>query len=132
MRVSLDMTTLTIVLILLREVDPIAYKMSLEDPGGASFLGIDGLGEQVQELCNLSEVCLPQRLTTQTHPTTPRPRPCHCHLLTIVLHLTLTIQRSIVLFLCTVYRCMSINIEVLMDRYCTHRGPECLLSVRFN
>ena len=70
-RVSLDMTTLTIVLILLREVDPIAYKMSLEDPGGASFLGIDGLGEQVQELCNSSEVCLPRRLTTQTTHTQP-------------------------------------------------------------
>ena len=26
------------------------YKMSLEDPGGASFAGIGGLGEQVREL----------------------------------------------------------------------------------
>ena len=40
--------------ILPREVDPLVYKMSLEDPGGASFAGIGGLGEQVREL---REVC---------------------------------------------------------------------------
>ncbi|KAJ7208160.1 26S proteasome regulatory complex, ATPase RPT4 [Mycena haematopus] len=51
-RVALDMTTLTIVRILPREVDPMVYKMSLEDPGGASFAGIGGLGEQVRELHN--------------------------------------------------------------------------------
>ena len=49
-RVSLDMTTLTIMRILPREVDPLVYKMSLEDPGGASFAGIGGLSEQVREL----------------------------------------------------------------------------------
>ena len=49
-RVSLDMTTLTIMRILPREVDPLVYNMSLEDPGGASFAGIGGLGEQVREL----------------------------------------------------------------------------------
>jgi len=49
-RVSLDMTTLTIMRILPREVDPMVYKMSLEDPGGASFAGIGGLGDQVREL----------------------------------------------------------------------------------
>ncbi|KAJ7632280.1 ATPase [Roridomyces roridus] len=49
-RVALDMTTLTIVRILPREVDPMVYKMSLEDPGGATFAGIGGLGEQVREL----------------------------------------------------------------------------------
>ena len=49
-RVSLDMTTLTIMRILPREVDPLVYKMSLEDPGGATFAGIGGLGEQVREL----------------------------------------------------------------------------------
>ena len=43
-RVSLDMTTLTVMRILPREVDPLVYKMSLEDPGGASFAGIGGLG----------------------------------------------------------------------------------------
>lgn len=41
--------------ILPREVDPLVYKMSLEDPGSASFAGIGGLGEQVREL---REVCM--------------------------------------------------------------------------
>ena len=53
-RVSLDMTTLTIMRILPREVDPMVYKMSLEDPGGASFAGIGGLGDQVRELREVS------------------------------------------------------------------------------
>ena len=53
-RVSLDMTTLTIMRILPREVDPLVYKMSLEDPGGATFAGIGGLGEQVRELREVS------------------------------------------------------------------------------
>lgn len=55
-RVSLDMTTLTIMRILPREVDPAVYKMSLEDPGGASFAGIGGLGEQVRELREVRHV----------------------------------------------------------------------------
>lgn len=54
---SLDMTTLTIMRILPREVDPLVYKMSLEDPGGASFAGIGGLGEQVRELREVSPHC---------------------------------------------------------------------------
>ncbi|KAI0319970.1 P-loop containing nucleoside triphosphate hydrolase protein [Amylostereum chailletii] len=57
-RVSLDMTTLTIMRILPREVDPTVYKMSLEDPGGASFAGIGGLGEQVRELREVIELPL--------------------------------------------------------------------------
>ena len=60
-RVSLDMTTLTIMRILPREVDPMVYKMSLEDPGGASFAGIGGLGDQVRELREV-------RLLAQRHP----------------------------------------------------------------
>ena len=36
--------------ILPREVDPLVYKMSLEDAGDASFAGIGGLSEQVREL----------------------------------------------------------------------------------
>ncbi|TCD69147.1 26S proteasome subunit rpt4 [Steccherinum ochraceum] len=55
-RVSLDMTTLTIMRILPREVDPTVYKMSLEDPGGATFAGIGGLGEQVRELREVIEL----------------------------------------------------------------------------
>ncbi|KAG5651232.1 26S proteasome subunit rpt4 [Sphagnurus paluster] len=57
-RVSLDMTTLTIMRILPREVDPMVYKMSLEDPGGASFAMIGGLGEQVRELREIIELPL--------------------------------------------------------------------------
>ncbi|KAH9172951.1 26S proteasome regulatory complex ATPase RPT4 [Lactarius sanguifluus] len=57
-RVSLDMTTLTIMRILPREVDPMVYKMSLEDPGGASFAGIGGLGDQVRELREIIELPL--------------------------------------------------------------------------
>ncbi|KAF8347812.1 P-loop containing nucleoside triphosphate hydrolase protein [Amanita rubescens] len=57
-RVSLDMTTLTIMRILPREVDPLVYKMSLEDPGDASFAGIGGLGEQVRELREIIELPL--------------------------------------------------------------------------
>nr|ODN86694.1 26S protease regulatory subunit 10B [Cryptococcus depauperatus CBS 7841]ODO04330.1 26S protease regulatory subunit 10B [Cryptococcus depauperatus CBS 7855] len=57
-RVSLDMTTLTIMRILPREVDPMVYNMSLEDPGSASFAGIGGLGEQVRELREVIELPL--------------------------------------------------------------------------
>lgn len=49
-RVALDMTTLTIMRILPREVDPLVYNMSLEDPGSVSFAGIGGLSEQIREL----------------------------------------------------------------------------------
>ncbi|PFH51849.1 hypothetical protein AMATHDRAFT_58386 [Amanita thiersii Skay4041] len=57
-RVSLDMTTLTIMRILPREVDPLVYKMSLEDAGDASFAGIGGLSEQVRELREIIELPL--------------------------------------------------------------------------
>lgn len=53
-RVALDMTTLTIMRILPREVDPLVYNMSMEDPGDISFAGIGGLSEQIREL---REVC---------------------------------------------------------------------------
>ena len=49
------MTTLTMMRILPRNVDPLVYKMNLEDPGGASFAGIGGIGEQVREL---RDVCV--------------------------------------------------------------------------
>ncbi|KAG9536626.1 26S protease-like protein regulatory subunit S10b, partial [Aureobasidium melanogenum] len=38
-RVALDMTTLTIMRMLPREVDPLVYNMSLEDPGQVNFAG---------------------------------------------------------------------------------------------
>ncbi|PWN53029.1 putative RPT4-26S proteasome regulatory subunit [Violaceomyces palustris] len=57
-RVSLDMTTLTIMRILPREVDPLVYNMSMEDPSGASFAGIGGLGDQIRELREVIELPL--------------------------------------------------------------------------
>ena len=48
--VALDMTTLTIMRMLPREVDPMVFNMSLEDPGQVSFSGIGGLSEQIREL----------------------------------------------------------------------------------
>ena len=44
------MTTLTIMRMLPREVDPLVYNMSLEDPGQINFAGIGGLNEQIREL----------------------------------------------------------------------------------
>ncbi|KAM3583958.1 26S proteasome subunit rpt4 [Umbelopsis sp. WA50703] len=57
-RVALDMTTLTIMRILPREVDPLVYNMSLEDPGAISFAGIGGLGDQIRELREVIELPL--------------------------------------------------------------------------
>jgi len=48
-RVALDMTTLTIMRYLPREVDPLVYNMSHEDPGDVSYAEIGGLSEQVRE-----------------------------------------------------------------------------------
>ncbi|VDN36801.1 unnamed protein product [Gongylonema pulchrum] len=49
-RVALDMTTLTIMRQLPREVDPLVYKMSHEDPGNISYSEVGGLSEQIREL----------------------------------------------------------------------------------
>ncbi|GAA5850548.1 hypothetical protein JCM3766R1_002220 [Sporobolomyces carnicolor] len=57
-RVSLDMTTLTIMRILPREVDPLVYNMTMEDPKGASFAGVGGLGDQIRELREVIELPL--------------------------------------------------------------------------
>lgn len=57
-RVSLDMTTLTVMRVLPREVDPMVYNMSTEDPGGASFAGIGGLSDQIRELREVIELPL--------------------------------------------------------------------------
>ncbi|ORZ24387.1 26S protease regulatory subunit 10B [Absidia repens] len=57
-RVALDMTTLTIMRVLPREVDPLVYNMSVEDPGDISFAGIGGLGEQIRELREVIELPL--------------------------------------------------------------------------
>ncbi|XP_065322936.1 26S proteasome regulatory subunit 10B-like isoform X1 [Gordionus sp. m RMFG-2023] len=57
-RVSLDMTTLTIMRKLPREVDPIVYHMSTEDPGNISYGSIGGLSEQIRQLREVIELPL--------------------------------------------------------------------------
>jgi 26S proteasome regulatory subunit T4 len=57
-RVSLDTTTLTIMRVLPREVDPMIYSMSHEDPGDVSFASIGGLPEQVRQLREVVELPL--------------------------------------------------------------------------
>lgn len=49
-RVALDMTTLTIMRILPREVDPVVFHMSTEDPGNVSYSEIGGLNEEIRQL----------------------------------------------------------------------------------
>lgn len=52
------MTTLTIMRMLPREVDPLVYNMSLEDPGDVSFGSIGGMNEQIRELREVIELPL--------------------------------------------------------------------------
>jgi 26S proteasome regulatory subunit T4 len=52
------MTTLTIMRMLPREVDPLVYNMSLEDPGSVNFAGIGGLNDQIRELREVIELPL--------------------------------------------------------------------------
>lgn len=58
---ALDMTTLTIMRILPREVDPLVYSMSVEDPGNLNFSEIGGLMDQVREI---REVIMSETLRT--------------------------------------------------------------------
>ncbi|KJE96345.1 proteasome 26S subunit [Capsaspora owczarzaki ATCC 30864] len=57
-RVALDMTTLTIMRALPREVDPLVFNMSSEDPGNVSYGEVGGLGEQLRELREVIELPL--------------------------------------------------------------------------
>lgn len=57
-RVALDMTTLTIMRYLPREVDPLVYNMSHEDPGDVQYSSVGGLGEQIRELREVIELPL--------------------------------------------------------------------------
>lgn len=58
-RVALDMTTLTIMRVLPREVDPTVFHMqSGEEDGGVSFSEIGGLNEQIRELREVIELPL--------------------------------------------------------------------------
>lgn len=57
-RVALDMTTLTIMRYLPREVDPLVYNMSHEDPGTVTYGEIGGLQEQIREIREVVELPL--------------------------------------------------------------------------
>jgi 26S proteasome regulatory subunit T4 len=57
-RVTLDMTTLTIMRKLPREVDPMVYNMLSEDPGAVSYGAIGGLNDQLRELREAIELPL--------------------------------------------------------------------------
>lgn len=57
-RVALDITTLTIMRYLPREVDPLVYNMSHEDPGNVDYSAIGGLGDQIRELREVIELPL--------------------------------------------------------------------------
>ncbi|NXY37566.1 PRS10 protein, partial [Pomatorhinus ruficollis] len=58
-RVALDMTTLTI----MREVDPLVYNMSHEDPGDVSYSEIGGLSEQIRDLFSVPSQVIELPLT---------------------------------------------------------------------
>lgn len=49
-RVTLDMTTLTIMKYLSRQVDPLVHKMLTEDPGNVGYSDIGGLHDQMRVL----------------------------------------------------------------------------------
>ena len=57
-RVTLDMTTHTIMRKLPREVDPSVYNMLNEDPGKVSWSSIGGLNDQIRELRETIELPL--------------------------------------------------------------------------
>ena len=57
-RVTLDMTTLTIMRILPREVDPLVYHMAAEDPGNVSYSDVGGLGDQIRQIREVIELPL--------------------------------------------------------------------------
>merc|ERR1719421_1969502 len=57
-RVSLDMTTLTIMRHLPREVDPVVFHMKAEDPGDVQSSSVGGLNEQIRELREVIELPL--------------------------------------------------------------------------
>eukprot|EP00041_Stephanoeca_diplocostata_P009830 m.153472 g.153472 ORF g.153472 m.153472 type:complete len:391 (+) comp17916_c0_seq2:101-1273(+) len=57
-RVALDVTTLTIMRTLPREVDPLVYNMSHEDPGDVKYAEVGGLSAQIRELREVIELPL--------------------------------------------------------------------------
>lgn len=57
-RVALDITTLTIMVVLPREVDPMIHSMGEESPGDISFESVGGLKDQIRELREVIELPL--------------------------------------------------------------------------
>lgn len=57
-RVALDMTTLTIMRALPREVDPVVFHMLAEDPGNVDYSSVGGLNDQIRELREVIELPL--------------------------------------------------------------------------
>jgi len=57
-RVALDMTTLTIMRVLPREVDPSVYNMVSEDAGKVTWASIGGLSKQIREIREVIELPL--------------------------------------------------------------------------
>lgn len=57
-RVALDMTTLTIMRKLPREVDPTVYNMLKEDPGNIKYTDVGGLTEQIRQMREVVELPL--------------------------------------------------------------------------
>ncbi|KAH3758084.1 26S Protease regulatory subunit 10B [Pelomyxa schiedti] len=57
-RVALDMTTLTIMRALPREVDPLVFHMRAEDPGNVTYSSVGGLAQQIRELREVIELPL--------------------------------------------------------------------------
>lgn len=57
-RIALDFSTLTIMRILPREVDPVVYNMMMEDPGNVPYSEIGGLQNQIRDLRETVELPL--------------------------------------------------------------------------
>lgn len=57
-RISLDFSTLTIMRILPRELDPAVYNMMMEDPGNVPYSEVGGLGDQIRDLRECIELPL--------------------------------------------------------------------------
>uniref|UniRef100_A0A452XFK6 AAA+ ATPase domain-containing protein n=1 Tax=Aegilops tauschii subsp. strangulata TaxID=200361 RepID=A0A452XFK6_AEGTS len=57
-RVCLDPSTLTIMRMLPREVDPLVFNMVHEDPGNVSFSAVGGLSDQIREIRETIELPL--------------------------------------------------------------------------
>jgi 26S proteasome regulatory subunit T4 len=57
-RIALDMSTLTVMRRLPREVDPTVYSMAAEDPGDVTWASIGGLNDQIREVREVIELPL--------------------------------------------------------------------------